>query len=93
MNIDDRPTLRAADIQAWLATYLAEQMGVPPEMIGPDVPFETYGLDSVDAVVMASALETEFAIEVEPALFLRNPTVDAVYAELEEEGIARIERA
>lgn len=87
-----RPVLQAAEIQAWLATYLVEQMGVPEEMIGPDAAFESYGLDSVDGVVMASALETEFSIEVDPAIFLRNATLPEVYAELESEGIATVAR-
>jgi len=87
------PVLRGADIESWLAAYLVEQMGVPEEMVSPETPFEDYGLDSVDGVVMAAALETEFAIEVDPAIFLRNPTLPEVFVELENEGIATIERA
>lgn len=90
MTQSERLVLRAADIEAWLAAYLVEQMGVPEDLVRPDAPFESYGLDSVDGVVMASALETEFAIEVDPAIFLRNATLPEVYAELENEGIAAI---
>ena len=88
MTATDRPVLRAAEIEAWLATYLVEQMGVPEELVSPEAAFESYGLDSVDGVVMASALEVEFTIEVDPAIFLRNATLPEVYAELENEGIA-----
>ena len=93
MTEPEHRVLRAADIEAWLAAYLVEQMGVPEELVQPESAFESYGLDSVDGVVMASALETEFAIEVDPAIFLRNATLPEVYAELENEGIARVERA
>ena len=92
MTATDRPVLRAADIESWLATYLVEQMGVPAEMVSPEAAFESYGLDSVDGVVMASALEVEFTIEVDPAIFLRNATLPEVYAELESEGIATVAR-
>ncbi len=93
MTIAALPRIRAADIEAWLGTYLVEQMGVPQEAVAPDALFESYGLDSVDGVVMAAELETQFSIEVDPALFLRNATLEEVLTELHDEGIAEILRA
>ena len=87
-----RPAIRTSAIKAWLADYLHNTLGVPSELIGPEATFASFGLDSVDGVVMASELETAFAIVVDPALFLRNPTLDEVFRELEEEGVAEIIR-
>ncbi|MCC7274685.1 MAG: acyl carrier protein [Alphaproteobacteria bacterium] len=86
-----RPKLRTTAIKAWLAGHLHDVLGIPTEQITADATFETFGLDSVDGVVMASELETAFGIEVDPALFLRNPTLEAVFQELQDEGIADIE--
>ena len=46
MTATDRPVLRAAEIEAWLATYLVEQMGVPEELVSPEAASRFFGIGS-----------------------------------------------
>jgi acyl carrier protein len=54
----------------WIRGHVAQRVGVPPESIGFDKGLDTYGLDSVDGVLMAGELEEAFGIEIDPASFL-----------------------
>lgn len=54
------PATRAAtpaDIETWLKTYIAELVGTSPDQIGSDMGFESFGIDSVQSVDMATDLE------------------------------------
>ncbi len=54
----------------WVRTHLAHVLGVPPESIAYQRALSSYGLDSVDAVLMAGELEEAFGIEIDPARFI-----------------------
>ena len=54
----------------WVRNHLAQVRGVTPESVTVDKKLSNYGLDSVDAVLMAGELEEAFGIEIEPAHFL-----------------------
>jgi acyl carrier protein len=51
---------------------------VAPESVALDKPLGTYGLDSVDAVLMAGELEEAFGIEIDPASFIECDSFEAV---------------
>ncbi|HEV2362703.1 MAG TPA: acyl carrier protein [Caulobacteraceae bacterium] len=73
-------------IRGWVRQYLAEVLGIPASEVRLDCTLETYGLDSVEAVLMAGALEEELAYEIDPAAFLQFPTIESMVAALEAEG-------
>jgi acyl carrier protein len=70
------------DIQDWVRRHLGELLGVAPESIALDRKLSDYGLDSVDAVLMAGELEDYFAIEIDPASFIQYPTCEAMITSL-----------
>jgi acyl carrier protein len=54
----------------WVRDHVAKVRGVAPESVTFDKGLSSFGLDSVDAVVMAGELEDAFGIEIDPARFL-----------------------
>jgi len=71
------------DLHAWICNRLASLLATDPEEIDLDTPIQDYDLDSVDAILMAGDLEETFALEVDPAAFLRFPTLRSMIAALE----------
>jgi len=63
--------LNAANARRWAKAYIAHLLGKPDAEIDLFQPFTRYGLDSMDAVVMAGEMEEHFAVEIDPALFLQ----------------------
>jgi acyl carrier protein len=70
----DSPTLRQ-----WMISYI-ESVLSPAGGVPTDKNFDTYGFDSVEAVVMAGVMEEEFAVPVDPMWLLENPNIDAFVA-------------
>lgn len=79
--------LKADVVRAWIIDFLVSLLDVDPGEIKGDTRFHVVGLDSVDAVVMAGAMEEHFDVEVEAGLFLRNSTIDDLLADLQANGI------
>jgi len=79
--------LKADAVRAWITEFLVSLLGVEAATIKGDARFHNLGLDSVDAVVMAGALEEHFGTEIEATLFLRNSTIDELLADLKANGI------
>lgn len=71
-----------AEIQAWLITHLAQLLDFDPEMIDATLPFERYGLDSSDAVVLSGDLQEWLGRELDPILLFDYPTIEAVATHL-----------
>lgn len=67
-----------AEIEAWLLVRLRERLGPEAEDIDPRLPFSYYGLDSLDAVALASELENWLGVPVAPDLAWDYPTAHAV---------------
>jgi acyl carrier protein len=65
-------------LRDWVRRHLAQLLNVPPESIALDRTLVDYGLDSVDAVLMAGELEGAFEMEIDPALFLKFDTFEAM---------------
>ncbi|MEO8926164.1 MAG: acyl carrier protein [Caulobacteraceae bacterium] len=79
-----------ADIQIrkWVRDYLAEVLTIPEAEVELDRTLESYGLDSIEAVLMAGGLEEELGFEIDPAAFLQYPTIEAMVVALEQgEGL------
>ncbi len=84
-----RATLLAAaayERQPLLATYLQAQIAralqVAPAQIGIDQPISTLGIDSLMAVELQHALETELGVVVSMVSFLQDQTVDQLAASI-----------
>jgi len=72
-----------SEIRQWVRRYLAGVLGIDEARVELDRTLEAYGLDSIEAVLMAGALEDELDFEVDPAAFLQFPTIEAMVAALE----------
>ena len=71
--------------------YLAEVLNIPEAEVELDRTLDSYGLDSIEAVLMAGGLEEELGFEIDPAAFLQYPTIEAMVAALEHgEGIQQL---
>jgi acyl carrier protein len=64
-------------MREWVRGHMAGVLKVAPETIAFDKPISEYGLDSVDAILMAGELEQAFKLEIDPATFIRYETFDA----------------
>ena len=84
-SVQNNP-LNIADIQAWLASYLAELLEIEPDEIDVTIPFDRYGLDSSAAVGMTGDLEEWLGSKLDPTLIYDYPTIEALAGHLSEEG-------
>lgn len=69
----------------WLLNYISTVTGRPREEIPPDAPFESYGLDSAELVILAAVMEEDFGIEIEPSWFFDNPDLNSILACLKQQ--------
>ncbi len=70
----------AQNARRWAIAYLAHLLDLPADEIDLMRGLVDYGLDSMDAVVMAGQMEEHFGVEIDPATFLRPEPVDVVIA-------------
>jgi acyl transferase domain-containing protein len=63
------------DIQNWLVTRIAQELGVAAATIDVTGHFDSYGLDSMLAISIASAGQQFLGIEVSPVLLMHYPTI------------------
>lgn len=73
------------ELREWVQNYLGRILGVTPLLIDMDMTLHDYGLDSVDAVLMAGELEEAFSVEIDPGTFLQYPTLAAMVTGLASE--------
>lgn len=76
----DRETLRS-----WMVDYIGSVLS-PPDGVPTDKTFDTYGFDSVEAVVMAGVMEEEFGVAVDPIQLFEHPSIDAFATAFASEG-------
>jgi acyl carrier protein len=72
-------------VAAWIRDYLSTLLGMPAERISLDCGVNAYGLDSVDAVLMAGELEEAFGVSIDSGTFLQHETIAAAVAWFERE--------
>lgn len=80
----DAPTRlrRAHEIAAWLQAWIAGATGYDPDDVDPEMPLVGYGLDSAQAVELASELGARVGQELDPALTFDYPTIREISAAL-----------
>ncbi|MBL4849692.1 MAG: AMP-binding protein [Planctomycetes bacterium] len=77
---------RAHEIAAWLQAWIATTTGYDPEDVDLDMPLVGYGLDSAQAVELASELGDQVGQELDPALTFDYPTIREISGALAAEG-------
>ncbi|MBF2019678.1 MAG: acyltransferase domain-containing protein [Hydrococcus sp. C42_A2020_068] len=81
----DPKSLTAEDIQAWLVDRIAQELGVKPDDVNVRVPFDSYGLDSVLALGIASAGKQFLGLDLSPLLLVHYPTIESLSHHLAKE--------
>jgi acyl carrier protein len=83
LNVQKLPT--AEEIQAWLVAQIAEQLGIEFEEIDVRLPFDSYGLDSAQAMSIAAKGEEILGFQPAPVLMWHYPTIESLSERLAEE--------
>jgi acyl carrier protein len=78
-------TLTADSIQAWFVAQISEQLELDPEDIEVSETFESFGLDSAKAMLIASRAEKMLGFPLSPSLLWHYPTIDKLAVRLAEE--------
>lgn len=73
-------------IQNWLVSRIAEKLTLEPDQIDTQVPLDTYGLNSAQALSLISEGETYLGFEISPMLLWHYPTIEALSQRLAEEA-------
>jgi polyketide synthase 13 len=76
----------AAQLEAWIAAWMAPKVGIPAASIDPHAPLTDYGLDSMVVVKLSGRLEELLGRPVSPAIAWEYPTIAEVAAHLMEGG-------
>lgn len=71
---DDRFAVEA--VRDWMVGYVRSVLDLPADRLDTAARFDTYGLDSVEAVIMAGVMEEEFGVTVDAMEFFNNPSID-----------------
>ncbi len=82
-------SLTVQDIQNWMVSQLAEQLTIETDEIDVREPLDTYGLDSAEAMILASKAEKLLGFELPLNLLWLYPTVEGLSERLAEEMIER----
>jgi acyl carrier protein len=70
------------EIEQWLATTLADVLGIEPESIEPTAAFDRLGIDSTVALSITEALGAWLGRELEPTLLYDCGSIRGVAREL-----------
>jgi acyl carrier protein len=66
------------ELEHWLLTKVAAEVGMSPEEIDVNVPITAYNLDSLSAVTLVGELEAFLECSLSPALFYEHSTIRAL---------------
>lgn len=85
IKADVSKELSAAEIQAWIVSYLAQLLEIDPDEVNATIPFDQYGLDSSAAVGMTGDLEDWVERKIDPTLLYDYPTIETLAQHLADE--------
>jgi acyl transferase domain-containing protein len=80
----------AGDIAAWFVSRLSDEFGLSPAEIDISRPFAFYGLDSVQAIRLTTALEAWLGRTLSPTLAYEYPTIEILSQHLAGEAPAKL---
>jgi acyl carrier protein len=75
----------AESIQNWLIDQLAEQLQIRFDQVDIKEPFENYGLNSSQILMIAVKAERQFGFKLSPVLLWHYPTIESLSHRLVEE--------
>ncbi|HIG66074.1 MAG TPA: acyl carrier protein [Methyloprofundus sp.] len=64
------------ELKDWLKNFILNVLTLDENSFKTSDRFDAYGLDSVEAIVMAGVMEEEFCVIVDPALLFKYPSID-----------------
>ncbi len=64
------------ELQAFLTERIAIALRVKGKGLDPDTPFSRYGLESIDAVILAMEFEDELGVTLDPTLLWEYNTIN-----------------
>jgi acyl carrier protein len=67
-------------LTTWLINHISKRCDIPAAELHPGIPFEEFGIDSVQAVEITAELEQEFQIPVEPTALFEFNTIELLVA-------------
>lgn len=73
------------EIQDWLAVQIAEQLGIDEAEIEIDVPFESFGLDSVQTMSIANLGKEKLGLQLSPLVIWNYPNIESLSRYLAQE--------
>lgn len=76
----------AEEIQTWMIINLSQELGIEPDDIDIREPFDSYGLDSTQAMVLASKAENILGVQLSPILLWNYPTIELLAQRLAKES-------
>lgn len=77
--------MNAEEVQDWLANQVAEQLGTDADEIDIRVPFDSYGLDSVQAMSIANFGKQHLGLNISPLVMWNYPNIESLSQFLAEE--------
>lgn len=77
---NDPRDIDPAHLRSWMTKYICGVLGLDAATFSTSDRFDVYGLDSVEAVIMAGVMEEEFQVIVDPHQFFDTPSVDEFVA-------------
>ena len=65
-----------ATLRSWMINYISSVLKLPGDAVPLDQTFDSFGFDSVEAVVMAGVMEEEFRVAIDPIQLFEHPTIN-----------------
>jgi acyl carrier protein len=72
-------------IQAWLINQVAEQLQIEPDQVDIKEHFNSYGLSSSQALIIAAKAEKQFGFNLSPVLLWHYPNIESLSHRLVDE--------
>jgi acyl carrier protein len=84
-NSMTKQTYSVESIQEWLVAQVAEQLSLDPDAIDVHTPLDSYGLASMQVMIIASRAEKQIGMQIPLLLLLHYPTIAALSQRLAED--------
>jgi acyl carrier protein len=74
-DLKTQPAKTAESIQDWLIEKVAQRLDIDPDEIDSQASFESFGMESAEALVLLNQLEQWLGHSVPPVLVWNYPTI------------------
>ncbi|MEO0928409.1 MAG: acyl carrier protein [Cyanobacteria bacterium J06643_13] len=74
----DSQLMSVEDIQDWLASQIAEQLGVESDEVDIRSPFDSYGLDSLQIMSIANQGKQYYGLQLSPLVIWNYPNIESL---------------